>query len=85
MIAMQDRLENISADFHDVDMFLVSLAEQCHSKIEEFKHELKIAEDPFDGNKQMPGYSFSKVRVRKIVKKQKTTATEELDLFGGTP
>lgn len=29
--AMQDRLENIAADFGDVDMFLVGEAEQCRS------------------------------------------------------
>jgi hypothetical protein len=31
--AMQDRLENIAADFGDVDMFLVGEAEQCRDRL----------------------------------------------------
>ena len=33
--AMQDRLENIAADFGDVDMFLVGEAEQCRARLQE--------------------------------------------------
>jgi hypothetical protein len=47
---MQDRLENVAADFGDVDMFQVGEAEQCRERLQEFAGRLAIAIDPTPGS-----------------------------------
>jgi hypothetical protein len=87
--AMQERLQNIGADFDDVDMFLVTQADECVDRLEDFKQQLALAEDPFDGAREMRGVTMKKVRVRRMSKKVKLlppetrTAASEPGLFDG--
>ena len=39
--SMRDRLENIAADFGDVDMFLAGEARQCCGRLQEFGDRLR--------------------------------------------
>jgi hypothetical protein len=68
MAAMQDRLENIAADFGDVDHFLVGEAEQCRDRLAQFAENLTASEDPTDGSRAMEGHTLRKVRTRKLPK-----------------
>jgi hypothetical protein len=79
--AMQDRLENIAADFGDVDMFLVGEAEQCRARLQEFGDRLKQANDPTAGDRVMQGYTLRKVRTRKISKGAPPAPDPQADLF----
>jgi hypothetical protein len=79
--AMQDRLENIAADFGDVDMFLVGEAEQCRARLQEFGDRLKQADDPTAGDRVMQGYTLRKVRTRKISKGVPPAPDPQADLF----
>jgi hypothetical protein len=78
--AMQDRLQNIAADFGDVDMFLVGEAEQCRDRLQDFADRLKQADDPAAGARIMQGYTLNKVRTRKI-SKSPPVPDPQADLF----
>jgi hypothetical protein len=79
--AMRDRLENIAADFGDVDMFLVGEAEQCRDRLQEFSERLTQAEDPTAGDRVMQGYTLRKIRTRKISKGVPPAPDPQADLF----
>jgi hypothetical protein len=66
LAAMQDRLENIAADFGDVDMFLVGEADKCRERLQEFAERLAIAADPAAGERVMRGYTLKKLRTHKL-------------------
>jgi len=81
LAAMQDRLENIAADFGDVDMFLVGEAEQCRGRLQEFAERLAIAADPTAGERVMQGYTLRKVRTRKLSEGPPPVLDPQHDLF----
>ena len=77
---MQDRLQNIAADFGDVDMFLVGEAEQCRDRLQNFADRLKQADDPTAGARIMQGHTLNRVRTRKI-SKSSPVPDPQADLF----
>jgi hypothetical protein len=79
--AMQDRLENIAADFGDVDMFLAGEADQCCARLQEFGDRLKQAHNPTAGDRVMQGYTLRKVRTRKISKGVPPAPDPQADFF----
>ena len=79
--AMRDRLENIAADFGDVDMFLVGEAEQCRARLNEFAERLTQADDPTAGDRVMQGYTLRKIRPRKMSKGVPPATDPQADLF----
>ena len=81
LAAMQDRLENIAADFGDVDMFLVGEAEQCRDRLQEFTERLAVADDPTAGERVMQGYTLKKVRTRKLSAGSPSMPDPQHDLF----
>jgi len=81
LAAMQDRLENIAADFGDVDMFLVGKADKCRERLQEFAKQLTIAADPTAGERVMQGYTLKKVRTRKLSEGPPPVPDPQHDLF----
>jgi hypothetical protein len=81
LAAMQDRLENIAADFGAVDMVLVGEAEQCRDRLQEFAGRLAIAADPTAGERVMQSYTLKKVRTRKLSAGPPPVADRQHDLF----
>src|ERR1035437_1637092 len=79
--AMRDRLENIAADFGDIDMFLVGEAEQCRDRLQEFSERLTQAEDPPAGDRVMKGYTLRKTPPRKMPKGAPPATDPQADLF----
>jgi hypothetical protein len=83
--AMQDRLDAIALDFADVDEFLVSEAQICVCRLEEFAKELKHAQDPFEGERRMKGYILnekpSKVCRHRYNKPEAEKSAHDPDLF----
>jgi hypothetical protein len=81
LAAMQDRLENIAADFGDVDMFLVGEAEQCRERLQEFAEQLTIAADLTAGERVVQGNTLRKVRTRKLSEAPPPVPDPHHDLF----